>query len=259
MISTRLAVAGLSFLVLLSACEFINSIEQAESVEEVGFDFVRVEAGTFNFEADPYRQVTISQDYFLTRTEVTQAQWESVMGKRPRHHAKCDDCPVEDISWNDIQRFIARLNELEGADLYRMPTSAEWEYAARAGTQTSWSFGDDASRLPEYAWIVSNSKFKPHPVAQKKPNLWGFYDMHGNVSELVFDWDRTGTFILKPETDPTGPESGTYKVFRGAHYGSPPEHAHVNVIGSVKPDERHGSVGFRLLKEVEDESAAPNS
>lgn len=252
MISTRFAVAGLFLFVLLSSCDLTEGVDQAESVGEVGFDFIRVEAGTFNLRADRRRPVTVSTDYFLTRTEVTQAQWASVMRDRPRHHAKCDDCPVEDISWSEIQQFLTRLNELEGADLYRMPTSAEWEYAARAGTETSWSFGDDASLLPEYAWIASNSNSKPHPVAQKKPNLWGFYDMHGNVSELVYNWDRTGTYFLKPETDPQGPESGTYKVFRGAHYGSPAGHAHVNVIGSVKPDERHGSVGFRLLKEVDD-------
>jgi len=143
----------------------------------------------------PAHPVEISQPFYLQKTEVTQGQWRSVMGQNPSFFSECgDDCPVERVSWDEIQMFLEKLNQLqglEGDDQYRLPTEAEWEYACRAGTITEFSFGDDAEKLGGYAWFGENSDKRTHPVGQKKPNSWGLYDMHGNISEWVEDdWHR---------------------------------------------------------------------
>ncbi len=116
----------------------------------------------------------------MGKYEVTQKQWHEVMGTNPSTF-KGDDLPVESVSWNDVQKFIKKLNKKENTNKYRLPSEAEWEYAARAGTTTRYSFGDDARKLRNYAWYYANSNFETHPVGEKKPNTWGLYDMHGNV------------------------------------------------------------------------------
>jgi formylglycine-generating enzyme required for sulfatase activity len=118
------------------------------------------------------------------------------------------------VSWDDVQRFIKRLNEKEGAQKYRLPTEAEWEYAARAGTTSTYSFGDDTDDLGRYAWYDANSGGKPHPVGQKQPNAWGLHDMHGNVGEWVQDWYGENYYANSPGTDPRGPSSGEQHVVR---------------------------------------------
>jgi formylglycine-generating enzyme required for sulfatase activity len=109
------------------------------------------------------------------------------MSDNPSYFTGDDDLPVEQVSWDDVQEFIKKLNEKEGTDKYRLPSEAEWEYACRAGTATRYSLGDDESKLGDYAWYADNSDWKTHPVGQKKPNPWGLYDMHGNVWEWVQD------------------------------------------------------------------------
>ena len=136
------------------------------------------------------------------------------MGSNPSRFAGCGRCPVENVSWEDVQRFITILNSVDGSTwTYRLPTEAEWEYAARAGERAE-RFAPDP--IDEFAWIRDNSGDHTHPVGQKRPNRFGLYDVHGNVAEIVQDWDADypgGTVV-----DPTGPVSGDRKVMRGCYY-----------------------------------------
>ena len=135
----------------------------------------------------PVYGVTISEGFWLGKYEVTQEEWEAVMGSNLSNY-KGDDRPVENVSWEDVQKFITKLNEAEGSAVYRLPTEAEWEYACRAGSTTPWSFGDDGGKLGEYSWYSNNNSSSTRAVGRKKPNAWGLYDMHGNVWEWVQDW-----------------------------------------------------------------------
>jgi formylglycine-generating enzyme required for sulfatase activity len=136
----------------------------------------------------PHHTVKIERPFYLQTTPVTQGQWQRVMGNNPSNFKSCgNDCPVEEVSWEDAQRFIEKLNKLEKTEAYRLPSEAEWEYACRAGSDAEFSFGDDAEQLGEFAWLADNSGGKTHPVGEKKPNAWGLFDMHGNVREWVED------------------------------------------------------------------------
>ena len=155
-------------------------------------EMVAIPAGAFemgsaeNTNEQPVRRVNVPA-FLFGRTEVTQGQWIAVMGSNPSHFKSCGmDCPVESINWNDAQEFSRRLSQRTGKN-YRLPSESEWEYAARAGSSSKWSFGDDESQLGAYAWFTTNSNGTTHSVAQKTPNAFGLYDMHGNVWEWVQD------------------------------------------------------------------------
>ena len=187
-----------------------------------GMEFVRVPAGEFlmgstSDEADddeqPLTRVRISRAFELGKHEVRQAEWEAVMGSNPSTYDECGpDCPVERVSWDDVQEFIRRLNALEGEARYRLPTEAEWEYAARAGTSGDRYGGD----LDAIAWYGENSESRTHPVGQKVPNAFGLHDMLGNVYEWVQDW--YGVYPGGSVTDPQGPMSGSYRLSRGGSW-----------------------------------------
>lgn len=168
----------------------------------------------------PVRTIAISV-FWIQKTEVTQGQWRRVMTgtalENPSFFANCGDmCPVEQVSWDDVQQFLWRLNEQDAGKGYRLPTEAEWEYAARAGTTGDFNVADQA--IEALAWTASNSQNKTWPVAQKLPNAWGLYDMHGNVYEWVNDRYGSGYYATSPATDPLGPTSGTYRVLRGGSW-----------------------------------------
>ncbi len=133
----------------------------------------------------PRHQVHLNS-FWMGKYEVTQAQWEKIMGHNPTRKFKGTNYPVGSVSWDDTQEFVKLLNAKSGKD-FRLPSEAEWEYAARAGAQTIYSFGDDPKLLGEYAWYKDNSDNKPHPVGQKQPNAFGLFDMHGNMEEWVAD------------------------------------------------------------------------
>jgi formylglycine-generating enzyme required for sulfatase activity len=161
------------------------------------------------------------------------------MGKNPSYFKENgNNCPVEQVLWEDAQQFIAKLNEMEQTNTYCLPTEAPWEYACRAGSTTRYCFGDDEKMLKDYACYDKNSGGKTHPVKQKNPNSWGLYDMHGNVWEWCEDW--YGNYPNEPVTDPTGPPSGEIRVLRGGRwYGNP---------RNLRSANRSSYVGFRLLR-----------
>jgi formylglycine-generating enzyme required for sulfatase activity len=195
----------------------------------------------------PSHHVTISKPFFLGKFEVTQKQWESVMGINPSEF-KGQNNPVENVSWDDAQIFIRRLNKMEGHGRYRLPTEAEWEYAARAGSTGAYSFGDDDRQLWRYAWYNANSSHSTHPVGQKKPNGWGLFDMHGNVLEWVNDrLDVAGSsYSIDPVTDPVGQPSGSFRFTRGGNWTQDAGWCRsASRIGQFQKN-RSKAIGFRL-------------
>ncbi len=178
--------------------------ERAEKISEtytdsIGMEFALIPAGEFMMGSPsseegrwdtegPVHKVRINKPFYLGVYPVTQKEWQAVMKNNPSSF-KGDSLPVEQVSWNDVQKFIKKLNDKESTDKYRLPSEAEWEYAARAGTATRYSFGDDESKLGDYAWYDANSDSKTHPVGQKKPNALGLYDMHGSA------WEGDGSSV----------------------------------------------------------------
>ena len=200
--------------------------KQSFVVEGVAFTMMPVEGGTFmmgataeqiNADSDekPAHQVTLSS-YYIGQTEVTQELWEAVMGSNPSY-LKGDKLPVDVVSWNDCQTFIQKLNQLTGKK-FRLPTEAEWEFAARGGNKRMGYQYSGSNDIDEVAWYSSNSDNKTHPVASKQPNELGIYDMSGNVWEWCSDW--YGGYSSEAQTNPTGPTSGSYRVFRGGSWRS---------------------------------------
>jgi len=221
----------------------------------IGIEFVLIPAGTFQmgsndsdvYESEkPVHTVRMTQPFYLGKYEVTQGQWQAVMGNNPSMFTGDPNRPVEQVSWDDVQAFIRRLNSREGAATYRLPTEAEWEYAVRAGTTTRWSFGDDASQLGRYAWYDGNAGRQTHPVGQLQPNPWGLYDMHGNVWEWVQDW--YGQYASGTAENPEGPSSGADRVNRGGGWDSTARFCRAVHRSGDAPGFRFVSLGFRLLR-----------
>ena len=217
-----------------------------------GMEFVWVPAGEFRMgstsseavdDEQPVTQVRISRAFWLGKHEVTQPEWQGVMGTNPSEFSGCAQCPVERVSWNDARGFIARLNEQGGGNRYRLPTEAEWEYAARAGTT-----GDRYGNLDAIAWYGENSGFRTHPVGGKAANAWGLHDMLGNVWEWVGDW--YGRYPGGSVTDPRGPGSGSARVFRGGGWNFSASFCRSSLRYAGTPGNRFNLLGFRLLRTV---------
>ena len=195
----------------------------------VSFDMMMVKAGTFTMGATsemedpdsgekPAHQVTLTNDYYIGKTEVTQALWKAVMGNNPSYfkgYFKGDNLPVENVSWDDCQKFISKLNSLTGQN-FRLPTEAEWEFAARGGNKSNHYQYSGSNDLGDVAWYYGNSGDKTHVVATKQPNELGLYDMSGNVWEWCSDW--YGNYSSSSLTNPTGPNSGFIRVLRGGSW-----------------------------------------
>lgn len=234
----------------LSLEKFSNSLEMY---------FALIPAGTFMMgsgteeEADedeqPQHQVTLSRPFYLQTTPVTQGQWHQVMGENPSFFRECgEDCPVEHVSWEEVQEFIEKLNRMEGTDQYRLPTEAEWEYACRAGSTGSFCFGDDEAELEKYAWYEKNSETSTHPVGLLKASPWGLHDVHGNVYEWCQDW--YGQYPPGPVTDPEGPSSGEYRVLRGGSWNGDAEDLRSAYRLRFSPGYRYNHIGFRVAKNL---------
>ena len=226
-------------------------------------EMVFIPAGSFemgsNEDADerpdelPVHRVNMPS-FLIGKTEVTQGQWRAVMGSNPSYFSQCgEDCPVENVRWDDAQDFAGRLSQKTGKT-YRLPSEAEWEYAARAGTSTQWSFGDNESQLGDYAWYLGNSKrwfgkAQTQRVAQKRPNAFGLFDMHGNVWEWTQDcWHDNYTGAPSDGSAWTTGCSGSYRVLRGGSWGAIPAFLRSSNRGGDSPGYRGGGNGLRLAR-----------
>ena len=224
----------------------------------LGMKFRLIEPGTFMMglpenEAGRYKdetqhRVTLTKSYYLGVYEVTQEEYERLMGTNPSTY-KGKRNPVENVSYDDAIGFIERLNDLPeekaAGRSYRLPTEAEWEYACRAGSSTAYCFGDDEARLGEYAWYDKNSGIRTHPVGKKRPNGWGLYDMHGNVWEWCNDW--YGEYPSGSVTDPTGASSGSFRVRRGGSWYNEAADCRSALRFRSDPSLRSSYLGFRLV------------
>jgi formylglycine-generating enzyme required for sulfatase activity len=232
----------------------------ATLTNSIGMKLVLIPAGEFlmgspDSDSDaqsnekPQHRVQISRPFYLGVYEVTQAEYEKVMGTNPSQFKECGPRgPVEIVSWDDAQVFCQKLSALADEQAagwrYRLPTEAEWEYACRAGSTSRFSCGDDYSWLDNYAWSITNSGSKTHPVGEKKPNAWGLYDMHGNVWEWCLDW--RSDYTPGEQKDPCGPLSGPFKVLRGGSWQSPKALCRSATRHSASRYESDATIGFRV-------------
>ena len=239
--------------VLVASCGSAMGADSDRLISDLGLRLIWIEPGTFAMgspsggddDERPDTQVTISRGFWLGRTEVTQAQWSSVMGSNPSKFQDAD-LPVEQVSWNDAMEFCRKLTERERAAgrisdelAYTLPTEAQWEYACRAGTT-----GDYAGNLDAMAWYSANSGNQAHPVGQKQANAWGLYDMHGNVWEWCLDW--YGNYPGGAVTDPSGVPSGSFRVYRGGSWWDVAVYCRSARRSRSEPDFRGDLLGFRL-------------
>jgi formylglycine-generating enzyme required for sulfatase activity len=219
-----------------------------------GMVFVTIPSGTFQIgipatepghSTDGVQHTVTLSSFALMTTEVTQSQWKELMGSNPSKF-KGDDRPVESVSWNDVQDFIAKLNQRDPGRNYRLPTEAEWECACRAGSKGRWCFGDDAGQLKDYAWYEANAGDQTHSVGKKRPNAWGFYDMHGNVWEWCQDW--YGSYGSGAQRDPQGPDNGYIRVERGGSWNGVAQGLHCAIRYGFDPAYSYYRLGFRLSR-----------
>lgn len=228
----------------------------------VKMEFVLIQPGSFvmgtdedndpDSDASPPRRVTLTQPFYLGKYEVTQEQWEKVLGSNPSHFRGAKR-PVETVSWNACQEFLVKLQERTGRK-FALPTEAQWEFACRAGTRTPWSFGDSDAAMGDYAWNRDNSGQTTHAVGEKKPNAWGLCDMHGNVAEWCADWYAKHTYARSDATDPAGPSSGDSRVLRGGAWGDDSGYLRCTYRNCNGPDGANDGIGFRCVMLVTESS-----
>ena len=275
---------------ICAACFLLNQAVSAQSESKsgswqntIGMSFVRVEAGEFVMGSNedsssvrgtfvlnrqrPEHRVRITRPFYLGRFEVTQEQWHAVMGTNPSAF-EGPNRPVENVSFNDVQAFLSRLNVLEDTDRYRLPTEAEWEYAARAGTRQHFAGTGSIDSLCLYANIADASEklanpnhpgtnwcddqfAKTSPVGAFRPNNWGLYDMTGNVWEWTGDWYDARYYDYSPVDDPKGPPAGTHHVKRGGCWHDNDRFNRIAFrIGDAPPYRKGPHLGFRVVAEM---------
>ena len=218
-------------------------------MDGISIDMVRVEAGTFtmgemkNLYEKPTHRVTLTNDYYIGKYEVTQALWKAVMGNNPSNF-KGDNLPVEIVSWDDCQKFLSKLNRITGKT-FRLPTEAEWEYAARGGNKSRGYQYSGSNNLLDVAWFWDNSGHKTHAVGTKQANELGIYDMSGNVWEWCQDW--YGKYNSSSQVNPTGANSGSFRVFRGGGWSCNDVGCRSSYRCYRSPDIRDDDLGLRLV------------
>lgn len=220
-----------------------------------GMEFVRVKGGCYQMgdfagkgfpEERPLHEVCVS-DFYIGKKEVSQKQWKSVMGDNPSRFKGNDDCPVENVSWKDVQKYLEKLGGATGKK-FRLPTEAEWEYAARgAGLDCQFSGTDSAKLLGDYAWYIGNSNRNTQCVGSRKPNELGLHDMSGNVWEWVADNYDENYYKRSPRDNPQGPSTGDFKVMRGGSWYQDPFWMRLTLRFRDNPNNRDDEYGFRLV------------
>jgi len=245
---------------LLCGCSQVA--EPKVVTDSIGIALLEIPAGKFTMGSPASEKdhqsneqavaVTLTKPFWLGKTEVTQGQWEAVMGTKPWSGKSDADLPATYVNWDDATEFCKKLTQLERAsgklpasEEYRLPTEAEWEYACCAGTTTAYSFGDDESKLGDFAWFDGNSGDVAHAVGTKQANPWGLHDMHGNVNEWCSDrYDET----LAGGADPVGPAGGARHGLRGGGWWSRPVDCRSAYRYRLVPTCRNGSLGFRVAR-----------
>ena len=235
-----------------------SSSKEVFTVKGVSFTMIRVDGGTFRMgatdeqgsdafdEEKPAHDVTLST-FSIGETEVTQALWQAVMGSNPSYFKDNPQNPVEEVSWDDCQEFIKKLNSLTGKS-FRLPTEAEWEYAARGGSKSRKTKYSGGSDIGSVAWYEDNSGDKTHPVRGKSPNELGLYDMSGNVMEWCADWYDEGYYKSSPQSNPKGPSTGSYRVDRGGSWYNHAGGCRVSSRNYYTPGSGNYHLGLRLAQ-----------
>ncbi|MFA6107651.1 MAG: formylglycine-generating enzyme family protein [Candidatus Latescibacterota bacterium] len=265
---TRLVAPSALTLSLLVVTALVGCGNKEKTVKLPGgaeMEFVWIEPGTFTMgspeseygrfqDEGPQHEVRLTQGFWLAKYELTQAQWQAVMGTQPwsgQDYVVAEPShPATHISWTDVQLLLQRLSQEAGEKIWRLPTEAEWEYACRAGTTTAWSHGSGASQLYDYGWYDGNtqkvSKAYPHKVGTREPNPWGLYDMHGNVAE----WCQDGgdpKYPSEPRTDPVGPATTAYRFVRGGGFNSSAQSTRSATRYDFPITDRGATLGARLV------------
>jgi formylglycine-generating enzyme required for sulfatase activity len=266
MLQVRAVFMALCF--VLSCIGFACTVPVAEvkvpqlktHTNSIGMEFVLIPAGSFLRDEievveknKPMRfkpKVNISKPFYLGKYQVTQEQWQAVMGKNPAYF-KGPRNPVETVSWDDVQEFIKRLNAREKHNRYRLPTEMEWELAARGGKSTRYFFGESPASMGEYAWFGDNAGRTTHPVGQKKPNPYGLYDVYGNVWEWVQDWYADKLPDDRELTDYRGPSRGVFRILRGGSWDENAEDCRSGLRVDFEPDDNNYDMGVRLVLSAE--------
>lgn len=224
-----------------------------------GMDFIFIKGGCFQMGDSfgdgrpperPLHEACVDS-YYMGKYEVTQGQWKKVMGENPSHFKDCgDDCPVESVNWTEVQAFIAELSKMSGQK-YRLPTEAEWEYAARSGGKMEkWAGTSSQNKLGDYGWYDANSGDRTHPVGKKQPNALGLYDMTGNVWEWINDFYGESYYQKSPRDNPQGAEEGTDRVLRGGCWLDRAKDCRTVIRYNFPPVSAFKSIGFRMVRPI---------
>jgi formylglycine-generating enzyme required for sulfatase activity len=260
----RKIIIPIQFIMVIGCLAFNGYAEQPKEriTNSLGMELVLIKPGKFmmgspedepgRYSGESLHPVSLTNPFYMQTTEVTQAQWQALMGKNPASNKRCgDNCPVEQVSWDDVQKFIQKLNQKENTNKYRLPTEAEWEYACRAGSTTAFPNGnitelecDRDPNLDAIGWYCWNSKNSIQPAAQKKPNAWGLYDMLGNVQEWCQDW--FGAYPHDEVINPKGSKKGSYRTMRGGTWYSPARDTRCASRFGSPARYRFRHIGFRL-------------
>jgi sulfatase modifying factor 1 len=249
-------------IVFFMSLSMVHQVKRAHALSPTytdpatGMEFVLVKGGCFEMgdifgdgykNEKPVHQVCVD-DFFMGKLLVTQKQWRAIMGNDPSFFKSCgENCPVEQVSSGDVQDYIRTLNQRSGKN-FRLPSEAEWEFAARSGgKKEKWAGTSDQAELGAYAWYSANSGSETHPVGLKKPNGLGLFDMTGNVWEWASDWYDEEYYANGPKDNPRGPTHGSLRVGRGGGWRGEPRLARCSGRGSLDPDSRSRNIGFRLV------------